>query len=586
MTIGMAGAGESPAQLDPVVTTATRTPIALRDATVPVIVISRAEIERSQANDLAELLRFHAGLDIGRNGGPGQNVGLFLRGSESNHALVLIDGVEINPGTLGGAAIHNLRPDVIERVEIVKGPRSALWGSEAIGGVINIITRSADGGFDWTAAAGTGRYDTRSASIEARLGGERGQIALAFANLDSDGFPTRRESDIQRAHDNTTVNLKTSTRLGGTSVEARYWEARGNTEYLDFFLAPLEQDYVNSALAAELNGNPRENWNTRFTVSQARDEILQLNSEDFVTTERIVTDWQNTFAGIPGHTLLAGISRSRENTESLSFGAYFRDASELTDLYISDFVELDRFDLLLALRHTDHDAFGSAFTWNLEHGWQITDRTRLTMALGTAYRAPDGTDRFGFGGNPKLSPERARNTEIGLHHSWSSGRIGASYFHNEIDDLVEFVFDPETFQGGNINVGQARIRGIDFSYEGFAANWRWRLAAVLQDPENRLDGNDLARRARRSLSASLVRALDGGEVGVDVLATGARLDSPFSNVVNAGYVLANLTARIDLQPRLALAFRVENLLDSNYETAAGFNSPGRGLYVNLRYVSR
>ena len=128
---------------DTLIVTATRTEIPLSDATVPVTVISRDEIELSMARDLAELLRFEAGIDIGRNGGPGQATSMFLRGTESNHTLVLIDGVRINPSTIGGAAIQNISPDIIERVEIVKGARSALFGTDAIGGVINIITRRA-----------------------------------------------------------------------------------------------------------------------------------------------------------------------------------------------------------------------------------------------------------------------------------------------------------------------------------------------------------------------------------------------------------------------------------------------------------
>ena len=130
-----------------IIVTATRTEIPLKDAIVPVTVITREDIELSLATDLSELLRFEAGIDIGRNGGPGQSTSIFLRGSESNHTLVLIDGVRINPGTLGGAAIQHIAPEVIERIEIVKGARSALFGTDAIGGVINIITRRAEDAF-------------------------------------------------------------------------------------------------------------------------------------------------------------------------------------------------------------------------------------------------------------------------------------------------------------------------------------------------------------------------------------------------------------------------------------------------------
>ncbi len=574
-----------PAELSPVITTATRIPQNLAYATAPVLVISRADIVRSQAGDVAQLLRFYAGIDLGRNGGPGQNTGVFLRGSESNHTLVLVDGVEINPGTLGGAAVYNIRPDMIERIEIVKGPRSALWGSEAIGGVLNIITRSAEDGLAWSASAGAGRFDTRSASFESRMRGARGGLIFGFSNIDSDGFPTRRDSDIDRAHDNTSINLKADTTIGSAEFATRYWEARGNTEYLDFFLAPVEQDFVNSVLAGDINLKLARRWQSKLTLSQTRDEILQLNNDDYVNTDRIMVDWHNTLLPVAGHTLLAGASVSEERTESLSFGAFFKDSTQMREVYVSDYVELAAHRLLLSARHSEHETFGSAFTWNIEPAFQLAEDIRLTLGLGTSYRAPDGTDRFGFGGNPDLRPERGRNAEIGLQFDLNNARLAASIYQNDIDDLVEFVFDPLTFAGGNINVGRARIRGIDMNYELVAQNWRWRIGAVLQDPENLSEQTTLARRARRSLSTSLARELSWGELGFDVLASGSRRDSPFSNIVNAGFVLANVTARIDLSERLALRMCLENLLNSDYETAAGFNSAGRGLQFSLSYTS-
>ncbi|NNF52254.1 MAG: TonB-dependent receptor [Gammaproteobacteria bacterium] len=576
---------EVPAELSTVISTAARVPQNLTKATAPVLVISRAEIERSQAGDLAELLRFYAGIELGRNGGPGQNAGLFLRGTESNHTLVLVDGVEINPGTLGGAAIQNIRPEVIERIEIVKGPRSALWGSEAIGGVLNIITRNAEDGLAWSASAGHGKYDTRSASVESRLRGSRGGIVFGLANVDTDGFPTRSDSETDRAHRNTTLSFKADTAFGGTTLAARYWEARGETEYLDFFLAPVQQDFVNSVAAAEVGLSFRDNWLSELILSQTRDEIVQLDSDDYVSTDRIVANWQNTVSPGSGHTLLAGVSVGEERTQSLSFGSFFADKTRTRDVYLSDFVEFAEHRLLVSARHSHHDGFGSAFTWNVEPTLQIDDRLSLSLGIGTAYRAPDGTDRFGFGGNPDLRPERARNTEIGLHFELGRARLATSVFQNKIDDLIEFVFDPVTFEGGNINVGRARISGIEVSYELVAQDWRWRAGAIVQNPENLTDGTTLARRSKRSLSTSFSRTLSWGELGLDVLASESRRDSPFSDIVNAGYVLANVTARVDLSRRMALRMRLENLLNSRYETAAGFNSPGRGLMLSLSYTS-
>lgn len=578
-----AAESEPPAEFTPVITTAARISQSLASATAPVIIISRAEIERAQAADMADLLRFYTGLELGRNGGPGQNAGLFLRGTESNHTLVLIDGVEINPATLGGAAIYNIRPELIERIEIVKGPRSALWGSDAIGGVLNIITRVAEDDAAWSFSAGGGSFDTRSASFDARARGQLGGVAFAFSNLDSAGFPTRKDSAIDRAHDNTSISLKADTSVGAAILAARYWEARGNTEYLDFFLAPVEQDFVNTVAAVDISVRPAARWQADLTLSQVRDEILQLNNSDYVSTDRVTADWQNTLTPVPGHTLIAGLSLSEERTESLSFGSFFENSTTLRDVYLSDFIEAGNQQLLLSLRHSHHEAFGSATTWNVEPAFQLDDGLRLILGFGTAYRAPDGTDRYGFGGNPELRPERARNAEVGIQVDLGNAALTASLYRNDIDDLIEFVFDPLTFEGGNVNAGQARIRGLELNYELVREFWRWRIAGIVQHPENLADGSTLARRARRSLSTSLIRNFSWGQLGLDVLATEERRDSPFSSTVNAGYVLGNLTARVDLGDDLALRMRLENILDSDYETAAGFNSTGRSVMLSLSY---
>ena len=191
---------------DTIVVTATRTEIPLDRAIVPVTVITREEIELSLATDLAELLRFEAGLDISRNGGPGQATSVFLRGTESNHTLVLVDGVRVNPGTIGGAAIQHIAPEMIERVEIVEGARSALFGTEAIGGVINIITRRAEQGY-LEGSLGTGSFGTRSGFVSGGNRNASSEFGVALNWQEADGFAPRVDSSLERGYDNVSANL-------------------------------------------------------------------------------------------------------------------------------------------------------------------------------------------------------------------------------------------------------------------------------------------------------------------------------------------------------------------------------------------
>ena len=200
----LAAAAGSPA-LEPVVVTATRTEVPIEDVLASVDVVAGDDLIRQPAADLGDALRFVPGVEVARLGGPGQQTSLFVRGTESNHVLVLVDGLRINPGTIGTAAIQNVAPEFVERVEIVKGPRSTLYGSDAIGGVINIITRRGAAQAD-SVQAGFGSYDTRSASFSAGIGGERADASIAASWLDSEGFPTRTGDDTDRGYENTSFS--------------------------------------------------------------------------------------------------------------------------------------------------------------------------------------------------------------------------------------------------------------------------------------------------------------------------------------------------------------------------------------------
>src|SRR3569833_2369897 len=351
----------------PVIVTATRTAQIADQALAPVIVIDRATIERSAAVDVADLLRFHAGIDIGRNGGPGQATSMFIRGTDSNHALVMIDGVKINPGTIGGAALQNISPEMIDHIEIVKGPRSSLYGSEAIGGVVNVITRrgGADGA-QGNFAVGAGSYGTRTFSVGTHYGSDQLRVSFDANGFGTDGFPTRVDSDIANNQNHNNNSTYLGDRAGPLDWERGRWQAKGNTEYLSFFLSPLEQDFTNSATALTLKAAPRDARTSTLRIGSVVDEVNQNQSSDYSEAHRRQFDWQND-------------------------------------------VQLDAHHLLLAARHTDHESFGGYTSWDAEYGYQLTASTRVTAAVGTAFRAPDATDRFGFGGNPALKPETARS---------------------------------------------------------------------------------------------------------------------------------------------------------------------------------
>jgi vitamin B12 transporter len=577
---------ENPPPLGSSIVTATRTATEIDEVLAPVIVISREELERSLAPDIASLLQFHAGIDVGRNGGPGQFTSIFIRGTDSNHATVLIDGVRINPGTIGNAPLQNISPELIERIEIVKGPRSTLYGTDAIGGVVNIITRGHEGS-GVEASAGMGQYDTREATVSGGYGGEKGDIDVSAAWFDTEGFPTRTTGTEDRGYDNTSFNLKGRLLLGGVELGLRAWHAEGNSEYLGFFPSDLfDQDFENSTVATEAALRPYEPWLTRLTLSHIEDDIRQQQSEDRVRTRRNTLDWQNDFVLAAHDVLTAGAQLTRENALSVDqFGSGFDVDTDVNMLFAQNRLDAGRHNLLLAVAWLDHNTFGNETTWNVDYGLDLGEHTRVVASAGEAFRAPDATDRFGFGGDPDLEPEVSRNYELGLQH-----RVGIAHeftlsaFQNTIDDLIEFVFDPTTGGGTNRNVARARIEGLEVAYAFSSELWHVRVEAITQDPQNLTDNTRLLRRARDSLTLTLVRTFDRLELGLDALTTGQRKD--FGNVTLDGYTLLNLTGRYSFSDAWSVQARLENALDENYQLANGFRTPERSLFVATRFSFR
>ena len=566
--------------LDPLEVTATRTET--RNPVAPTLVITRADIQRSLATDVAELLRQQTGIEIGRNGGPGQTTSIFIRGAESNHTLVLIDGVRVNPGTLGSPAVQNIDPDIIERIEVVKGPRSALYGSDAIGGVVNIITRSGAQTTRIELDAGAGRLNTTDGGIAVTGLGLRASLRVH----DTGGYPPQEGSSDTRGYDNTTAQLAFDRTVGPVQLSARALRSTGNVEYLDFFLAPVDQDYRNAVYELQASARPVSRWATSLSVSRSVDEIEQQQSIDFATTWRTLVDWQNDIQVADGHLLTAGLTTNRESINTTTGAAFgfpssFGEDRETDSAYLQHQWTAGRHTLVGALRYSDHSSFGSETTWNVDYGIDLWRGGRLLVGAGTGFRAPDLTDLFGFGGDPDFGPETSENYELGLaqrfNRHWT---LDVALFRNDIDNLIEV----NTVTFATEQVEKARIEGVEATLRFDTSNWQARLGGVVQSPKNLSVDQDLGRRARRTANFSLVRTLGDIQFGVDALASSERRDSRFSPNIMAGYVLAGLTAQWQIMPDLTVQARLENALDTEYETADGFPGQRRTAYARMRYV--
>ena len=590
------GAAHAQDELEETVVTATRTPVALEALGAPVIVITRNDIERSLATDVSELLQGQAGLEIARTGGPGQTTTLFTRGTDSNHTVVLVDGVRINPGTIGGAALQNLAPESIERIEIVKGPRSTLYGTEAIGGVVQVFTRgAAQDGF--SAGATYGSDSTQQLFADGALGlGEKLRVGFGGGYAESEGMPVFVGSDSDRGYRN--VTGRASLEFAATdqlTLRGRAWRTAGRTEYAtQDFLDPTlffdrSADFVNSVYSVEGDYRLADGAGVRVSGSRMEDHIDQ-NQEnfgafDFAHTRRDSVDLQVDLQALAGHALTFGGQFSDEQVDALSFGTLIDEDTQVTQAFLQDQFVLGRLNSRLAVGHVDHETFGGELTWNAEFGVEFGRGTRIVASGGKAFRAPDSTDRFGFGGNPDLQPEVSRQVELSVRQKLGTHQqLSLSVFDNRIRDLISFVFDPVTFEGMNLNVDRARIKGMELGWQYTGEGWRARAELTMQDPRDESMDTRLLRRARESLTLAVNRDVGALDLGVDVIAHGNRKDVAFpTNVTLDSYVLVNATVRYRVTPSFALQGRFENLFDEDYTLAQGYRTEGRSYTIGVRY---
>jgi vitamin B12 transporter len=600
LSLGMAAALIShPAtaqdELEETVVTATRTPVPLDAIGTPVIVITRADIERSLASDVSELLHGQAGLEISRNGGRGQTTTLFTRGTDSNHTVVLIDGVRINPGTIGGAALQNIAPESIERIEIVKGPRSSLYGTDAIGGVIQLFTRGAakDG---FSAGATYGSNASQQVFSDGAFGlGDQFRVGLGASYDESEGIPVFVDSVSDRGYRNVTGRVSLEYSPGeNLSIRARGWRATGRTEYAesDFFTGDFidrSNDFETSVYSAEVDYRSTEGLGARVTYSRAVDDIDQLQANfagfDFAHTKRDSIDAQLDLSELGTHALSFGVQFSDEDTEANSFGTTFDEGTSVTQAFVQDQFEIGKVNTRVALGGVDHETFGSELTWNAEVGVGFATGTRVALAGGKAFRAPDSTDRFGFGGNPELQPEVSRQVELTIRQKLGEHQqLSLSAFDNRIRDLINYVvLDPITFDGENQNIDRARIKGVELGWSFTGDAWRARAELTLQDPRDESDDTRLLRRSREALSVALNRDVGPLDLGVDVVASGNRKDFGFPTVTLDSYTLVNATARWRVSPQFTLQGRFENLFDEDYAFAEGYRTEGRTYTIGVRY---
>lgn len=597
-------------ELDEVVVTGTRTEVALADSLVPTQVIDRAEIERSQARSLVDLLKGRAGVGFTNQGGLGKLSTINIRGTESDHVLVLVDGIRIGSATAGLAMFQDLPVDQIDRIEIVRGPRSSLYGSEAIGGVIQVFTRNAGPGLDRRFRVGGGSHGLREAGAGFGYRGERGWVSADAAWQENDGFDACRGSGAlfqgcfadepdDDGYRNVSLNLRAGVRLADTlELEAHALNADAFNEFDGTIFGGNEADNVQQVLGGRLQWTPSAR--TRLTARLGRASDKSDNgffdaaggTRSFVSifdTRRDTASLQGDFGFGDAHLLSAGADWQRDEvTSSVTFldgdGSPV-DGRDNTGVFVEYQGRFGAHRLQASVRNDDNEQFGSHATGSLGWGMGLGNGLRLSASAGTGFKAPTFNDLyFPFSANPALEPERSKSLNIGLAQQAGAWRWGFDAYETRIDDLIglDAMWIPQ-------NIEQARIRGAELTGAVALAGWDFAAQLSHTDPRNRTEGGNhgrlLPRRARNTGRIDIDRAFGDLRLGLTANGASHRYDNADNSVRLGGYATLDLRLAWALTPRWTLEARADNVFDRAYETIAWYNQPGREYGLSLRYAA-
>jgi vitamin B12 transporter len=590
-------------KLDTVVTTATRTPQKLSEVLADLTVITRADIERQAAASLADLLRNNGCAELTRNGGPASNTSVFLRGADSRHTLVLIDGVKVDSQSTGGASWQGLPLSQIERVEVLKGPASAIYGSDAVGGVVQIFTRK--GGSRKSADFGVAAGNLGTYKADGGVFGAAGifDYALTAAIEGTDGFNATVDYPgsfgyvpDRDGHRKRQAMLRVGAQLSAEQrLEALVMRTHTVGQYDASKSKPLVDDLTKQdADAARLAWTAQwtPDLQTQLSFGESRDRY-QTTPSVYLTDTRVRNlALTGSYKLAAGHQLNFTAERLEDRLENKDVlngvGNRDRDSAGLSYLFSAG-----AFNLQAHARHDSDSEFGGVDTGTLLAGFEVAEGLRLVGSVGNSFRAPTVYQQASpYGplskpGTPSLLAERGRNVEVGLKYVAGATEFSATAYRNRITDLIVFgeagACRPDSF-GCYRNVSKARLQGVSLAATTTFANLNLRGTLDLQKPINADTGLLLARRAKRLASVNADTVLGAWTFGAGVTASGARFDNATNTRKLGGYALLNLNAQVAVSREVKLQLNVDNAFSREYQTAYGYASAPMTVLASLRWT--
>jgi vitamin B12 transporter len=602
MAIPMAIATPSFAQTtasDSVIVTATRSPQLQRDVLSDTVTLDAEDISRSGAGSITDLLQRQRGIEIARNGGPGTNSSVYLRGANANQTVVLVDGVRIGSITSGTASWSGIPLQAIERIEIVYGPMSSLYGADAIGGVVQIFTRKGAGPLAMAASIGAGSDQTRKydASI---FGASAGPNSFSYAlsagreksdgfsstkpgssnyNADDDGYERTSSSgqfgfELAKGHDLGLVFLNSRTKGQFDSGTSRY-DTRSETKLTN--LGVFSKNQV------------MDNWYSTVQLAKAEDDSISdtgvASAYSRIDSKQSDVTWQNDVR-IGEDTLQVLFGHREEKVVSGTTPALGKKRT--TDSYAGAYsVKRGAHLATFGLRADDSSQYGTKTTGSAGYGYRFSSALRASASYGTSFRAPTFNELYypGFG-YENNKPEQGRNAEAGLQYDDGVTEFGASIYRNKLTDmLVTTTPCPDASRKGSCsyNVNHAMLEGLSLNGSRRIGAFTVAANADWQDPKDETTGKSLARRAKKHGNASVEYAAGALAAGAELQVSASRFDDAANRNRLGGYSLLNLYATWQFARDWSVLARWNNVTDKNYEVARNYATPGAKFFAAVRY---
>lgn len=578
-------------QIENIIVTGTRIPTQISESLSAVTLFQRADIERLQASDLFDLMSHVPGSSLVRNGGRGSSTSMSLRGNQSDHTLFLMDGVRIGSATTGGAALAAINLSTVQRIEIIRGPKSNLYGADAIGGVVNIITRKTESSRVLNVEAGFGSNSTQDTTILLGANGDKYSLTTVVNRLYTDGIDNTESKAGINGDDDGFTKDSMAINYQYQATDSALWKVtyNQNDTKADYDnncsigswpnSSPVDCDIYSSgevsALASTMDMNISEQWQTSFQIGHTIDEgserarnidLSTTNNGGKFNTKKTEATWVNTLGLAAGQALMLGLDYQKEEVDSST--VYDEESRENSAGFAQFQMQLGAIDTNLGIRYDDNEQFGSHTTASILAGIDLSETFRLVGSFGEGFKAPTFNDLYypGFG-NASFVPEESKNIEIGLNADLGNVSATLAFFNNNIENLIQY--NSATFASDQ--TAEVEITGLEFNVNTEVSGWTLSLSGAVIDPENKSNGKLLRRRAEQSMTFDAGTTLNGVAIGISVRSESHRYDDAANTVRLGGYTTTAMRASYRINDNWLVKARVNNLTDKNYVTASSFS---------------